>query len=693
MCGADIRSKIIRSDGEVIFVKTAKSGPDAEATPASPARSPPHQPLLFTPIRRRDVNDDQSWKSPRFPVYSSATSLDESPERSPKRTKYGRRSGEWRYEAQSPPKASEPMQTTDSLDNAQQTWQITTANPSMPDHNAPITLVSQKSISNAANNSAPNGQSEENGHMRTQKWPVESDSRMAKVLTEPSPSLLPSISRSESISNVATPLLATVGAAEHVQSPRTMRDRPDGEPRPASVQDEQSQPLTFGLDGSISPKAPRQPGKPASSHHQDDPDQSIDIEEILASDRLSIEMGDPGCQNEHHEAEDKTQSPLINPGTTIRPAPHAESEGVMSQDMIAPHEEIIGTGKATPADIFDEYILSSPARDEPNATVAMERLKVELSSSDPGPVSLPVKSGMAALATPSDSQEAPASTASFLHPVDRILSGQPPLTPGPTQSDLSEMTSSPPKKPLNLPQNEVPNAHTPRRHSMSRSAQETPDAMSPWFSSRRSSGRISSSRVVSTTTTPSAGRATTKSVPAKGKLGGRKVGSPLTKTGFRTKLSYYAPLDALETYMAASSSQGAVTIDLFGIITDASSKPAKAKAGPKDYSVTFKMTDLSVHPASTQVQCFRPYATSLPKADIGDVILLRDFVVKTKQNQCYLLSAEASAWHVWRYSTPKHHQQSEAALSFLYEESNGPPVELGSEEQTYAVALRQWWAS
>ena len=144
---------------------------------------------------------------------------------------------------------------------------------------------------------------------------------------------------------------------------------------------------------------------------------------------------------------------------------------------------------------------------------------------------------------------------------------------------------------------------------------------------------------------------------------------------------------------------------------------------PRDYFIFFHVTDASVggmlgpkHPDSGkngasgfkgfQVMVFRPWKASLPTAGPGDVVLLRNFVVKSIKGRCSLLSAEYSAWCVWRFggdndrcrrgngTTPpwargynQDHEVTEAGV----EEVKGPPVEIGSEEKVMVKKLRGWW--
>jgi len=77
-------------------------------------------------------------------------------------------------------------------------------------------------------------------------------------------------------------------------------------------------------------------------------------------------------------------------------------------------------------------------------------------------------------------------------------------------------------------------------------------------------------------------------------------------------------------------------------------------------------------------QIFRPYKTVLPAVKEGDVILLRNFKVRTFNHSMMLLSTDTSAWAVF------DGEMDEARVA-------GPPVEYGLAERSYADSLREWF--
>ncbi|KAG9647384.1 hypothetical protein KCU64_g10174, partial [Aureobasidium melanogenum] len=187
--------------------------------------------------------------------------------------------------------------------------------------------------------------------------------------------------------------------------------------------------------------------------------------------------------------------------------------------------------------------------------------------------------------------------------------------------------------------------------------------------------------------------------------------------GTSTSLSYFTPLAGLHQHLNQQSS----LIDIVAVCTTATSTAERAKSGPKDYYTTFRVIDQPLreyHTASqdegakdVKVEIFRPFKQSLPTASPGDVVLLRGFVVRSRNHKNYLLSTAASGWCVWRYGAP-----SSFALDYegqeeeddrpmwarkgtsqrvgedgVREEVTGPPVEIGDEEREKVAMVRTWW--
>lgn len=141
--------------------------------------------------------------------------------------------------------------------------------------------------------------------------------------------------------------------------------------------------------------------------------------------------------------------------------------------------------------------------------------------------------------------------------------------------------------------------------------------------------------------------------------------------GLRTPLSYFSPLALIHDHFAS-------TIDVLAIITS-KTRMQRAKSGPKDYHLTFSITDPSSEPSYIKVQIFRPFSEALPVASNGAAILLRNFKVESQKHKFVLVSTATSAWAVFEDGRNV--------------QVNGPPVEIGAEERGFAKGLSQWWAS
>ncbi|KAF2865764.1 hypothetical protein BDV95DRAFT_599461 [Massariosphaeria phaeospora] len=163
--------------------------------------------------------------------------------------------------------------------------------------------------------------------------------------------------------------------------------------------------------------------------------------------------------------------------------------------------------------------------------------------------------------------------------------------------------------------------------------------------------------------------------------------------GLSTNVAYYTPLTDMIYFLNRSSQfHSSANPDVLGVVT-ASTTPAKqADKGAKHWSTTLHVTDLSLYPAATTVQCFRAYREALPVADMGDVVLLRAFQVKSLNRQPVLLSGEQSAWCVWRYGKPVWGAKRGAFGEVrAREEVKGPAVEKGEGEWKEVEILRRWW--
>ncbi|KAG9951178.1 hypothetical protein KCU85_g2970, partial [Aureobasidium melanogenum] len=187
--------------------------------------------------------------------------------------------------------------------------------------------------------------------------------------------------------------------------------------------------------------------------------------------------------------------------------------------------------------------------------------------------------------------------------------------------------------------------------------------------------------------------------------------------GTSTSRSYFTPLAGLYQHLNQQSS----LIDIVAVCTTATRTPERAKSGPKDYYTTFRIIDQPLHEYHTasqdegtkdvKVEVFRPFKQSLPRASSGDVVLLRGFVVRSRNHKNYLLSTAASGWCIWRYNAPsssaldyggqeeeddrpvwaRKGKSQEVGEDGVREEVTGPPVEIGEEEREKVAMVRTWW--
>ncbi|KAK1821339.1 hypothetical protein LTR12_004225 [Friedmanniomyces endolithicus] len=178
-----------------------------------------------------------------------------------------------------------------------------------------------------------------------------------------------------------------------------------------------------------------------------------------------------------------------------------------------------------------------------------------------------------------------------------------------------------------------------------------------------------------------------------------------TSNGVSTSFGYFTTLSGLEEKLNATTQDalGNNTVDILAVVTNSTKAPERAKGGPRDYYTIMRIADTS-QPSngSIRVEVFRPWKAVLPVADVGDVVLLRAFAVKSKKRQAYLMSRDASSWCVWRYGDTKLGEANEGKPVWarrsvdgrpdgMREEIKGPPVELGEEERRHAGVLREWW--
>ncbi|KAL2370186.1 hypothetical protein, variant 2 [Blastomyces gilchristii SLH14081] len=141
--------------------------------------------------------------------------------------------------------------------------------------------------------------------------------------------------------------------------------------------------------------------------------------------------------------------------------------------------------------------------------------------------------------------------------------------------------------------------------------------------------------------------------------------------GLRSRLSYFFPLSTLADNFNKMTDTISVVISC--------SKISRSRKGPREYHTTLHITEPSMSGITVCAQMFRKTKSSLPTAEKGDVILLRDFKVQSMDHKMMLISMTTSSWAVFPGGNDTDVQM------------NGPPVEFGIEEQEYVASLRQWY--
>ncbi|KAI0600371.1 hypothetical protein F4775DRAFT_61167 [Biscogniauxia sp. FL1348] len=111
------------------------------------------------------------------------------------------------------------------------------------------------------------------------------------------------------------------------------------------------------------------------------------------------------------------------------------------------------------------------------------------------------------------------------------------------------------------------------------------------------------------------------------------------------------------------------TLDVIGIAMMKPPEPRRGKSGPREYMMSFTITDHSIGPYSVaEVQLYRPHKDTLPQVKPGDVVLLHNFKVMSLPKKGFgLRTTDGSSWAVFD-------QEDQPA------QIKGPPVEYGDKE-------------
>nr|OQO26605.1 hypothetical protein B0A51_08286 [Rachicladosporium sp. CCFEE 5018] len=239
---------------------------------------------------------------------------------------------------------------------------------------------------------------------------------------------------------------------------------------------------------------------------------------------------------------------------------------------------------------------------------------------------------------------------------------------------------------------------TPHRKSVTARLSHVPEVISAWFSPK-------SSKALSAVKPAPNGHIIPAASPS-------LLAPQLSQTtGLRTPHAYFPPLASLTSHLNTSSQTPPSTVDFLAVITFAPSSPQRAKLGPRDYYTTFRISDPSIPTENkgARVEIFRHWKAVLPTGEVGDVVLLRGFVVKGLKGGAGvgLRASAEGAWCVWRFGEMERLEKEDldekhdgldggrpmSGSLGVREEVKGPPVEFGEAEREKATELREWWVA
>lgn len=122
------------------------------------------------------------------------------------------------------------------------------------------------------------------------------------------------------------------------------------------------------------------------------------------------------------------------------------------------------------------------------------------------------------------------------------------------------------------------------------------------------------------------------------------------------------------------------SLDVIAVAIMQPPDPQRAKSGPREYMMSFTITDYSIGPYDVvEALIYRPHKDTLPLVKYGDIVLLRNFTVVSLADKGFgLRTNETSSWAVFD-------QEDEPA------QIRGPPVEYSERERLYVTFLREWF--
>ncbi|KAF3927208.1 hypothetical protein ABW20_dc0105013 [Dactylellina cionopaga] len=152
--------------------------------------------------------------------------------------------------------------------------------------------------------------------------------------------------------------------------------------------------------------------------------------------------------------------------------------------------------------------------------------------------------------------------------------------------------------------------------------------------------------------------------------------------GVITSLSEFVALNQLHRLGWAKR------VDVLAInIRDAEVEQMETK--PKFFTLKFSIIDPScVNGDGVTITLTRPYKEALPKnIKPGDILLLRNMQIKSKDNQRSGFSTLNSGWKIWRPKRSLNGMQEMVAVPI----EEAPYAEYGVEEEAYVNKLWEWW--
>ncbi|KAH7632981.1 hypothetical protein B0T09DRAFT_332593 [Sordaria sp. MPI-SDFR-AT-0083] len=144
-------------------------------------------------------------------------------------------------------------------------------------------------------------------------------------------------------------------------------------------------------------------------------------------------------------------------------------------------------------------------------------------------------------------------------------------------------------------------------------------------------------------------------------------------------------------------------VDILAIVSSTPTNPTRAKGGPREYMMSFNITDPSTAPNHVvEVQMYKGYKEQLPIVTPGDAILLKQVEIRSisgaGKGGFGLRTGDNSAWAVFE-ATPdeakadedEKDRESGDAAAMRPPQIKGLPVNNWKEFAGYTVMLKKWY--